>query len=134
LGGRGRWSSEFEASLVYKVSSRTARAKERKKERERKRERRKKASLGLFQIFIEEFRQLAMKAESNILRRKCGIDKDLTLVLREPELDKSIRVHVGTQVSEMMRGCGYIVLVYATKVHDVHVSTYVCEYVWRTYT
>jgi hypothetical protein len=26
LGGRGRWSSEFEASLVYRVSSRTARA------------------------------------------------------------------------------------------------------------
>jgi hypothetical protein len=29
LGGRGRWISEFEASLVYKVSSRTARAIER---------------------------------------------------------------------------------------------------------
>jgi hypothetical protein len=28
LGGRGRWISEFEASLVYKVSSRTARAVE----------------------------------------------------------------------------------------------------------
>jgi hypothetical protein len=26
LGGRGRWISEFEASLVYKASSRTARA------------------------------------------------------------------------------------------------------------
>jgi hypothetical protein len=25
-GGRGRWISEFKASLVYKVSSRTARA------------------------------------------------------------------------------------------------------------
>jgi hypothetical protein len=29
LGGRGRWISEFEASLLYKVSSRTARAKQR---------------------------------------------------------------------------------------------------------
>jgi hypothetical protein len=29
LGGRGRWISEFEASLVYKVSSRTFRAIER---------------------------------------------------------------------------------------------------------
>jgi hypothetical protein len=28
LGGRGRWDSEFEASLVYKVSSRIARATE----------------------------------------------------------------------------------------------------------
>jgi hypothetical protein len=26
LGGRGRWISEFKASLIYKVSSRTARA------------------------------------------------------------------------------------------------------------
>jgi hypothetical protein len=43
--GRGRWISEFEASLVYKVSSRTARAiqrnpvskeKKKKKKKERK--------------------------------------------------------------------------------------------------
>jgi hypothetical protein len=52
--GRGRWISEFEASLVYRVSSRTARAiqrnpvskkpkknqkKKKKRERERERER-----------------------------------------------------------------------------------------------
>jgi hypothetical protein len=29
LGGRGRWISEFKASLVYKVSSRTDRATQR---------------------------------------------------------------------------------------------------------
>jgi hypothetical protein len=29
LGGRGRWISEFETSLVYKVSSRTARITQR---------------------------------------------------------------------------------------------------------
>jgi hypothetical protein len=29
LGGKGRWISEFEASLVYSVSSRTARATQR---------------------------------------------------------------------------------------------------------
>jgi hypothetical protein len=29
LGNRGRWISEFEASLVYRVSSRTARATQR---------------------------------------------------------------------------------------------------------
>jgi hypothetical protein len=45
LGGRGRRISEFEASLVYKVSSRTARAIQRnyvskkKKKKERKKER-----------------------------------------------------------------------------------------------
>jgi hypothetical protein len=45
LGGRGRQISEFEASLVYRVSSRTARAIQRnpvlKKQKERKRERKK---------------------------------------------------------------------------------------------
>jgi hypothetical protein len=45
LGGRGRCISEFEASLVYKVSSRTARAtqrnpvsKNKKKRKEKKKE------------------------------------------------------------------------------------------------
>jgi hypothetical protein len=52
LGGRGRWIYEFEASLVYRVSSSTARAtqrnpvlekkKERKKERKIKRKRKRK--------------------------------------------------------------------------------------------
>jgi hypothetical protein len=41
LGSRGRWISEFEASLVYRVSSSTARATQRnpvsKKERKKKR-------------------------------------------------------------------------------------------------
>jgi hypothetical protein len=75
LGGRSRQISEFEASLVYRVSSRTARViqrnpvlkkrkkgkreggrkerkrergrkKERKKERERKRERKKEGNLS----------------------------------------------------------------------------------------
>ena len=45
---RGRWISEFEASLVYKVSSRTARATQRnpvlknqKKKKKKKKERKK---------------------------------------------------------------------------------------------
>jgi hypothetical protein len=40
LGGRGWWISEFKASLVYRVSSRTARATQRnpvsKKEKKKK--------------------------------------------------------------------------------------------------
>jgi hypothetical protein len=36
LGGRGRWISEFEPSLVYKVSSRTARAIQRNKTKQNK--------------------------------------------------------------------------------------------------
>jgi hypothetical protein len=50
LGGRGRRISEFEASLVYKVSSRTARAthrnpvskKPKKKKKKKKEKKRKK--------------------------------------------------------------------------------------------
>jgi hypothetical protein len=50
LGGRGRRISEFEASLVYKVSSRTARAIQRnpvlkKKERKKRKKERKKLSV-----------------------------------------------------------------------------------------
>jgi hypothetical protein len=45
LGDRGRWSSEFEANLVYKVSSRTARAIQRnpvlKNQKKRKKEKNK---------------------------------------------------------------------------------------------
>jgi hypothetical protein len=36
LGGRGRWISEFEVSLVYRVSSRTARATQRNPVSEKK--------------------------------------------------------------------------------------------------
>jgi hypothetical protein len=42
LGGRGRRISEFEASLVYKVSSRTARATQRNPVSEKEKEKKKK--------------------------------------------------------------------------------------------
>jgi hypothetical protein len=55
LGGRGRRISEFEASLVYRVSSRTARAIQRnsvlkktdKTKQKKKRERERNICLGL---------------------------------------------------------------------------------------
>ena len=45
MGGRSRWISEFETSLVYRVSSRTARATEKPclekpKEKEKKKKKR----------------------------------------------------------------------------------------------
>jgi hypothetical protein len=50
LGGRGRSISEFEASLVYKVSSRTARATKRnpvlKNKQTNKQTKKKKKHLG----------------------------------------------------------------------------------------
>jgi hypothetical protein len=42
LGGRGRWISEFEASLVYKVSARTARATQRNPVSKNKKKKKKK--------------------------------------------------------------------------------------------
>jgi hypothetical protein len=49
LGGRGRQISEFEASLVYKVSTRTARAIQRNpvsKNKKRKEKKRKEKGTG----------------------------------------------------------------------------------------
>jgi hypothetical protein len=45
LGGRGRRISEFEASLVYKVSSRTARATQRNPVSKNKKQKTKKRAL-----------------------------------------------------------------------------------------
>jgi hypothetical protein len=45
LGGRGRWISEFKASLVYKVSSRTARAIQRNPVLKKRKEKKKKEIL-----------------------------------------------------------------------------------------
>jgi hypothetical protein len=53
LGGRGRRISEFEASLVYRVSSRVARAIQRNpvsktNKKKRKKERKKNAFFGIY--------------------------------------------------------------------------------------
>jgi hypothetical protein len=88
LGGRGRCISEFEASLVYKVSSRTARATRRnpvskkqktkktttkKKDREREKER-KKEHRGGDREAPSTF-SFTEKLLSSI--REAGIDPDL---------------------------------------------------------
>jgi hypothetical protein len=48
LGGRGRRISEFEASLVYKVSSRTARAVQRNPVSKSQKEKRRKKEKGVW--------------------------------------------------------------------------------------
>jgi hypothetical protein len=50
LGGRGRWISEFEASLVYKVSSRTARATQRNPVSKNQKKKKKKLKIVLFDL------------------------------------------------------------------------------------
>jgi hypothetical protein len=66
LGGRGRWIYEFEASLVYRVSSSTARAtqrnpvleKKRKKERKKNKEKKKKKRKKKIYLFYVSTLQL----------------------------------------------------------------------------
>jgi hypothetical protein len=63
LGGKGRQISEFEASLVYRLSSRTSRARQRnsvskkrkKRKKERKKERKSEQATGSKQAFLLGF-------------------------------------------------------------------------------
>jgi hypothetical protein len=63
LGGRGRRISEFEASLVYRVSSRTARATQRNPVSKKK----KKKSWHLYSQCWEEEAGGCLKLESEAL-------------------------------------------------------------------
>jgi hypothetical protein len=56
LGGRGRWISEFEASLIYKVSSRTARATQRNPVSKNQKKKKKKKVLD--PVFTFNLRQI----------------------------------------------------------------------------
>ena len=47
MGGRGRWIFEFEASLVYRVSSRTARAIQRNPVSKNKNKKKTKMNIAL---------------------------------------------------------------------------------------
>jgi hypothetical protein len=60
LGGRGRWISEFEASLIYRVSSRIARAIQRnpvskKKERMKRKKKRKEKPTSLSKSKLKNY-------------------------------------------------------------------------------
>jgi hypothetical protein len=55
LGGRGRQISEFEANLVYRVSSRTARATQKNPVSEKPKEKKKGVILPLLCIRTYEF-------------------------------------------------------------------------------
>jgi hypothetical protein len=58
LGGRGRQISEFEASLVYRVSSRTARVIQRNpvlKEKKKKEKKRKKKERNMILTLVSQY-------------------------------------------------------------------------------
>jgi hypothetical protein len=87
LGGRGRQISEFEASLGYRVSSRTARAiqrnpvsknkKERKKERKRNKQRKKERKEKKKEKKRKEKKRKEKKKENSSLINKIRNGKQL---------------------------------------------------------
>jgi hypothetical protein len=68
LGGRGRWISEFEASLVYRVSSRTARTTQRnpvlKKHNKQTNKQKVKYPLG---VLVNTFNPSTQETEANLV-------------------------------------------------------------------
>jgi hypothetical protein len=72
LGGRGRQTSEFEASLVYRVSSRTARATQRTKKQTNKQKKKenpqnqKQMQMQLYEI--DPFCRLRFQMASRLLK------------------------------------------------------------------
>jgi hypothetical protein len=71
LGGRGRWISEFEASLVYRVSSRTARAIQRNPvSKNQKKKKKKEASRGSRRGRTKEARVFTCRASVSPLEIK----------------------------------------------------------------
>jgi hypothetical protein len=73
LGGRGRQISEFEASLVYRVSSRTARAiqrnpiSEKQKNKKQNKKRKQKPTIKLLQIGLSNIAQWAKALAANLM-------------------------------------------------------------------
>jgi hypothetical protein len=64
LGGRGRWISEFKASLVYKVSSRTARAIQRNPVSKKKKQKQNKSNkAGEMVQWLPAFAALAEESD-----------------------------------------------------------------------
>jgi hypothetical protein len=72
LGGRGRQIPEFEASLVYKVSSRTARAKQRnpvsKNKKQATNNNNKKPAGSFFRLGSATCFQVMVKMEERLLQ------------------------------------------------------------------
>jgi hypothetical protein len=105
LGGRGRWISEFEASLVYRVSSRTARAttenpvskKKRKKEKEKKEKKKRNLDDRVQRAHLEDYQNseenwenigeskaikiIIGRTQESVMRRP----QELVLVMRRPQ-------------------------------------------------
>jgi hypothetical protein len=86
LGGRGRWISEFEASLVYRVSSRTARAIQRNpvsKKQNKTKKSKKQTKQKNKQTKKEEITNIEL-----VSNESCPIQEATTLLRRLMEKEK----------------------------------------------
>jgi hypothetical protein len=80
LGGRGRWISEFEASLVYRVSSRTARATQRNPVLKNQKKKKKKRLAYGFAVAV-----VASLGRSRNSKRKAGVGSWFLLMVERAE-------------------------------------------------
>ena len=104
LGGRGRWVSEFKASLVYRVRSgqKPCGKKERKREREREREkgrregrkeeervkgRRERTMFSFISIFLVHFKNYIHVCYLNICAHECRCPQRLRESIRSSGLE-----------------------------------------------
>jgi hypothetical protein len=83
LGGRGRWVSEFKASLVYRVSSRTAKAIQRNpvsknKTKQNKTKQNKKEEVAIFLQLGQQSENIT-KMRAACLYRHCPAQLPLAI-------------------------------------------------------
>jgi hypothetical protein len=107
LGGRGRQISEFEASLVYKVSSRTARATQRNhvsknKTKQNKTKKRKKRSLVFLVKLILKHFLLLLDGGGVHTSHVCGADRKLS------EDPSTLLIRVSAVVSVALHNLGQL--------------------------
>jgi hypothetical protein len=99
LGGKGRWISEFEASLVYRVSSRIARATQRNPVWKNKNKREGNEGRKEIKRKEEKERRKEQKKEREGLENGSAV-KSTDCSSRGPEF-KSQQPHGGSQPSVM---------------------------------
>jgi hypothetical protein len=99
LGGRGRWISEFEVSLVYKVSSRTARATQRNPVLKNQKKQTKKTNKNSLQVLAAE-REREREREREQADREERETKTENQYIFTPKIDNNIPVRANLNFGE----------------------------------
>jgi hypothetical protein len=90
LGSRGRWISEFKASLVYRVSSRTAKATQRNPVSENQQTKtNKQTNKGMgYGLIFQPFWSMNLKSHYEIFSREKENPRDTAIVTQQQFTDK----------------------------------------------